>query len=425
MTNSPDLAFAAFVGIDWADQHHDLALQVADGPGIETMRLAHEPAALAAWLTALHQRFGGQPVAIALETSRGPLVHALLEAPFVVLYPINPRSLRRFRETFSPNGAKDDAPDARLLLTLLVQHRAQLHAWHPDDLATRTLHRLVQQRRAAVDLRTQLTLQLQAVLKESFPQALRWAGAELTSPLACRFLQRWPTLQALQRARPATIRAFYITHGSRRAARLTERLAEIAAATPLTRDNAVLTSSVLQIELLTRQLQALAPSVARLDAAIAQLFASHPDAAIFASLPRAGAALAPRLLVAFGTDRSRFASAADVQQQSGIAPITIRSGRHQQVRWRWATSTFLRQTFQEFAHHTILDPGWARTFYHHQRQRGNSHHAAVRVLAYKWIRILWRCWQDRTPYESARYERALHARGSLHAFTPALTTVPA
>ncbi len=412
MEPSPMLPLAALIGLDWGDQHHDVALQVAGAATVEACRLPHAPAALATWLATLAQRFGGAAVGIAIETSRGPVVHALLEAPFVVLYPVNPRSLHRFRETFTPSGAKDDGPDARLLLELLVQHRAFLHPWHPDDAATRTLHRLVQFRRATVELRTQLTLQLQAALKEYFPQALRWAGDDLATPLAGEFLRRWPTLPALQRARPATIRQFYTSHNCRRMAVITARLAEIATATPLTRDPAILESSALYVQGLARQLLALGPSLTQLDDAIAQRVAVHPDAALFTAVPGAGAALAPRLLVAFGTDRTRFPTAADLQQSAGIAPVTVRSGKQCRVHWRWATSTFLRQTFQEFAHHSIQQCRWARAFYQQQRHRGKTHHAAVRSLAFKGIRILWRCWQDHTPYDNARYERALIAHGS-------------
>ena len=412
MEPSPMLPLAAMIGLDWGNDVHAVALQVTGASTVEPCRLAHEPAALAAWLATLEHRFGGAAVGIAIETSRGPVVHALLEAPFVVLYPVNPRSLARFREAFTPSGAKDDAPDARLLLELLVKHRALLHPWHPDDVATRTLDRLVRFRRATVDRRTQLTLQLQAALKEYFPQALRWAGDDLATPLAGEFLSRWPTLPALQRARPATIRQFYTSHNCRSMARITERLAEIATATPLTRDPAILESSARYVQVLARQLLALAPSLTQFDDAIAQRFAAHPDAALFAAVPGAGAALAPRLLVAFGTDRTRFPTAADLQMSAGIAPITVRSGKQWHVHWRWATSTFLRQTFQEFSHHSIRSCPWARAFYDQQRRRGKTHHAAVRTLAFKWIRILWRCWQDRTPYDDARYERALRAHSS-------------
>ena len=241
---------AAMIGLDWADRHHDVALQAAESPIIEASRLPHTPNALAAWLAELAERFAGQPVGIALETSRGPLVHALLEAPWVVLYPVNPRSLQRFREAFTPSGAKDDAPDARLLLTLLVKHRAALTPWRRQDPATRTLGALLERRRTTVELRTQLVLQLQATLKAYFPQAVTWAGPDLASSVALTFLERWPTLDALQRARPATIRRFYTTRPGRRSARLAVRLTEIAAAVPLTRDPVILTPSVLFVQVL-------------------------------------------------------------------------------------------------------------------------------------------------------------------------------
>ena len=406
------LALAAAIGIDWADDHHDVAVQVTGTDVIEDVRLEHTPEAIARWLGELAGRFGSQPIGIAIETSRGPLVHALLDAPFVVLYPVNPRSLRRFREAFSPNGAKDDRPDARLLLALLVQHRAALRAWMPEPPDTRLLRRLVEQRRAAVDLRTQLTLELQARLKEYFPQALDWAGEDVASPMACAFLRQWPTLAALQRARPTTVEHFYLRHGCRRRAQIDARLAAIRHAVPLTQDVAVLESGVLAVRLLTQQLHALAPSLEALDEAIAACFARHEDGAIFRSLPGAGAALAPRLLTVFGTDRTRFPTAADVQTYTGIAPVTVRSGRQRHVHWRWATSTFVRQSVHEFAHHSVLHSAWARAFYAEQRRRGKDHHTAVRALAFKWLRIIWRCWKDRTPYDSARYERALRRRQS-------------
>lgn len=418
---APLPVLAAAIGLDWAGQHHDVALCAAGTTTVETCQIPHTPEALGAWLAELAVRFGGQLVGIALETSQGPVVNALLEAPFVVLYPVNPRSLQRFRETFAPSGAKGDAPDAQLLLALLVKHHEALRPWHPDDPATRTLRALVERRRTAVALRTQLTLQLQTALKQYFPQALDWAGDDLTRPLALAFLERWPTLAAVQRARPATLRTFYTRQRCRSAARIAARVAAIATATPLTTDPTIIEPTVRYVQLLVAQLTALGPHLAAFDSAIAAAFAAHPDAALFQELPGAGAALAPRLLVAFGTDRTRFATAADVQCLVGIAPVTVQSGRSRLVHWRWAAPTFLRQTFHEFAHHSILHCAWARAFYAAQRARGSSHHVAVRALAFKWIRILWRCWRDRTPYDDARYLRALDQRGSPHAVALART----
>ena len=406
------IPLAAMIGLDWGDQRHDIALQATDSAIVESGQLDHTPEAIAAWLAALAHRFKGEKIGVAIETSRGAIVHALLEAPFIVLYPVNPRSLQRFREAFSPNGAKDDAPDARLLLALLVHHRAHLPPLRRDDAATRALERLVQYRRALVDRRTQLVLTLQAALKEYFPLALQVAGTDLSLPLAGAFLTRWPTLEALQRARPATVRTFYTQHNCRSQARITERLAAIATAGPLTRDPAIIAPTARYVQALARQLLALGTSIREFDTAIAQAFAAHADAALFQSVPGAGAVLAPRLLVAFGTDRTRFPTAAAVQQAAGIAPITIRSGKSCVVTWRWMTSAFLRQTFHELATMSIRSTEWARLYYAQQRQRGKSHHTAVRALAFKWIRILWRCWQDRTPYDDARYARALVERRS-------------
>lgn len=403
---------AALIGIDWSDQYHDVSLQETSSEQVENRRIRHTPEVLADWIAELRTRFPGGFVGVAVETSRGPLIHALLEHEFIVLYPINPRSLHRYREAFAPSGAKDDQPDADLLREMLAKHRDRLRPWVPDDVETRALRRLVQSRRNAVDLRTQLTQQLNAALKEYFPQAISWAGEDLASPLACDFLLTWPTLAGLQRARPHTIRKFYFAHNCRRTDLIEQRLADIQKATPLTRDPAIVQTSVLLVQMLANQLKTLAPSIQRFDKEIAERFASHADADLFKSLPGSGAALAPRLLVAFGSDRERFPNAADLQQYSGIAPVTERSGQSSWVHWRWAAPTFVRQTFHEFAQHSIRQSNWARAFYALQRARGKGHHAAVRALAFKWIRIIWRCWQDRTPYDDARYTRSLIQRGA-------------
>ena len=412
MSDTPLLPLAAMIGLDWGKERHDIALQMTGTAGVEVIRLEHTPAAIADWLATLAQRVAGGTVGVALETSRGAIVHALLEVPWVVLYPVNPRSLKRFREAMSPNGAKDDGPDARLLLDLLTKHRERLTPWRPADDVTRTLDRLVRQRRALVDLRTKLTLMLQAVLTEYYPLALTVAGTDLSRPLACAFLQRWPTLAAVQRARATTVRRFYTAHHCRSEARITERLTAIAAARPLTTDPAIIDPSALYAQALVGQLLALGTPITRVEEALAAAFAQHPDASLFQSLPGAGTTFAPRLAAAFGTDRTRFPSAADVQQAAGIAPITIRSGKSCVIHWRWATSKFLRQTFHEFAQYSLPHVAWAHAFYRTQRQRGKSHHAAIRALAFKWIRIIWRCWHDKTRYDNARYERALAERRS-------------
>lgn len=414
---------AAWIGIDWADQHHDIALRETGTDRIEHVRIQSTPEALATWLAGLRSRFGGKPVGIGLEQSRGALIHALLEHDFLVLYPINPATLDRFRKAFSSSGAKSDPEDAGLLLELLEKHSHRLHAWRPDDPDTRSLVRLVEARRKAVNQRTQLVQRLTAELKGYFPQALDWAGEDLTSAMAIAFLRRWPTLQAVRRARPETLRRFYSQHHCRSVDLINARLKQIRTAVPLVTDRGIVEPSVLTVRMLVGQLEALSAGVEAYDSRIRELFAAHPDADLFKCLPGSGAALAPRLLAAFGADRSRFGSAAQVQQYSGIAPVTEASGKSRWVHRRWAAPKFLRQTFHEFAGHSIRSSVWARAYYEQMRRRGKGHHAAVRALAFKWIRILWRCWQDRTPYDEKQYIQALRKRGSpLLEHLPALAT---
>lgn len=411
----------ARVGLDWADRKHDVALQEVGSEVVECFQLPHTPEAITEWVAGLRRRFGGRPVAVALEQSRGGLIHALLPYEFLILYPINPSSFAKYRKLFAPSGAKDDPRDAELLLDFLAKHGDQLRPWVPDDAETRALARLVEARRKAVDLRTKLIQKLGAELKGYFPQALAWTGASLASRLATDFLLKWPTLEAVQRARPSTVRRFYYAHNCRATERIEDHLAQIRDAEPLTTDPAIVETSVLTVQMLARQLQALEPSIRAYDQQIAQLFRNHPDADLFNSLPGAGAALAPRLLAAFGSDRSRYASALDIQKYSGIAPVTERSGNRWWVHWRQSAPTFLRQTFHEFAQHSIQQSVWARAYYEQQRERGNRHHSAVRSLAFKWQRILFRCWQDRMPYSEAHYLDALRHRGSplVHRIEPA------
>jgi transposase len=405
------IVLAARIGIDWADDHHDFCLQEAGASRVETGRILQNPRALAEWVAGLRQRFGGQPVGVCLETKRGALVAALIEHDFIVLFPVNPRTLKRFREAFAPNGAKDDPDDAALLFELLSKHEDRLHRWAPDDAETRAIARLVEARRKAVDLRTRLTNQLEAELKGYFPQALSWAG-ELDTQLATDFLQRWPTLQSVQREKVQTIRKFYYGHNCRRADLIEQRIEEIRTAVALTNDPAIVETSAMIVQMLARQIDALRPSISRYDKEIARRFGAHPDAHLFESLPGSGAAMAPRLLSAFGSRRDRFQAASEVQEYSGIAPVTRRSGKQCQTTWRWGAPKFVRQSFHEFARLSIQHSAWARAYYDLQRERGNAHHAAIRALAFKWIRIIYRCWKERVPYDEARYIQALWARHS-------------
>lgn len=400
----------AYIGLDWADERHSVHLQTADGT-IEHFALEQTPAVLHEWVAQLQARFGSGKIALALEQRKGAVVHALLQYDCFVLYPINPKALARYREAFRTSGAKDDPLDSALLLDLVVRHRDRLRAWVPDTVDSRKLQLLCEQRRKLVNQRVALTNRLTSLLKQYFPQALDWVG-DVASVQGCDFLTRWPTLAVVQRARATTLRQFYRAHNCRTAAVIDARLAAIATARPLTSDPAIVEPLSLSVQAYATQLRVLLAAIQAFDDRIAEVFAVHADRELFASFPGAGAVCAPRLAAAFGTDRTRWQSATELQSHSGIAPVTERSGKALWVHHRLACPKFVKQTFHEFADQSIRFSQWARAYYDQQRARGNHHHAALRALAYKWIRILFRCWETRRPYDEATYLEALRRRGS-------------
>lgn len=401
----------AWVGLDWADERHEIRLQAADSPRVESYSVEQKPEALHAWVAQLPARFPQGLIALALEQSRGAVIYALMNYDFLLLYPIPPKALARYREAFFSSGAKSDLTDADLLLEMVRSHRHRLRAWRPDDALTRQLRLLVEHRRKTVADRTRLTNRLSALLKTYFPQALDWAG-DLRSPTACEFLSTWPSLQALQGAGRSAWRRFYRRHRRLAAEELDQLLQAIAQARPLTQDRALVDASALMTQTLVEQLRSVLAALARLDQALAELFHQHPDQRLFQGLPGAGEALGPRLAAAFGADRDRYQCAEEIQQFSGVAPVTESSGKTRWVHWRLACPKFLRQTFHEFADASRKKSRWAQAYYQQRRQQGASHHAAVRALAYKWIRILYRCWKTYTPYDESLYLEALRRRHS-------------
>jgi transposase len=357
-------AFSAYVGIDWADTKHDICIQAAGSDQRKFGCIAHQVARIDEWAKSLHQRFGG-PIAIALELAKGPIVYALQKYDFLVLFPINPLTLAKYREAFKPSRAKDDPSDAELALDLLTRHPERFAPLQPQSVAMRTLVSLTERRRELVNDKIRLTNRLTNTLKQYYPQALDWFDQHDTV-LFCDFLVRWPTLLQAKRARQASIKDFFYAHNGRRPQVIAGRLDAIKAAVPLTQDPGVIVPCRLHVLALVEQLRIALHSIDQFDREIAQLAPTLPDHALFQDLPGAGPHLAPRLLVAFGEDRARFQRAEELQQYAGIAPVTERSGKKSWVHWRWQCPTFLRQTFVEWAGQTINKSFWAGAYYYQQ-----------------------------------------------------------
>jgi len=305
-TVTTEREWAAFAAIDWADQKHFWRLVPAGSQHAEQGELENTPEAVEAWATTLQQRFGGRPIALCLEQSRGPLVYMLTKYAHLVLFPVHPTTAARYRETFCTSGAKDDPSDTASLLDLLLRHPERLTPLQPDTTETRLLQFLVERRRQIVDEKTRQKNRLTDCLKLYFPQLLRWFD-DVSSPLVGALLERWPGLEQLQRSHPGTLRKFFHQQNCRGEELIEERIRAIYQAIPATRDAAVLEAGAMTARGLVALLTTLRGNIDELDRRIAQLVAAHPDAPLFDSLPGAGPALVPRLIVAFVTRPSRTA----------------------------------------------------------------------------------------------------------------------
>jgi transposase len=309
------------------------------------------------------------------------------------------------------SGAKDDPSDATFLMHFLQTHLSFLRPLTPEDPLTLKLRRLVEYRRKIVDQCSSLIRRMQQELKFYFPQSLNWLP-ELDTKMACDFLKKWPTLAAVKKVRPEILRKFFHKHNCRKGDLIERRLNEIKLAVAPTENPAIVSASVLIVQNLVSQLKVTMVCVKNFDSAIEDVYKDHPDRFFYESLPGAGLALEPRLAVAMGMDRSRYQSATELQQFSGVAPVTDTSGKNRQIHWRWACPKFMRQTFVEFAACSLPRSVWAKACYEQKRAHGKGHHAALRAVAFKWQRILFACWKNHQPYDEKRYLQHLKLRNS-------------
>ncbi|QBG48043.1 IS110 family transposase [Verrucomicrobia bacterium S94] len=382
--------FPVVPGIDWADEKHDICLWDAKEQALEYGVIKHRPEVLDDWFCRLRDRFPGEPIAVGLEQSKGALAFQLMQYGFITIYFVHPATVAKVRDAWTPSGAKDDPSDAELIMSLVRDSNHKLKAWRPDSPDTRRLMLLTEHRRKLVDLRGKLTNELRSCLKSYYPLACEVAGDKLNERLALDFLTRWPSFEKLKRSRLSTVRSFY-THGnSRYSGGIEKRLEAIEQAEPVTTDEVITESFSMQMPALVAQLKQLRKSIQDYDRLIVRTYAGHDDAAIISSFPATGKVFGPRLIAAIGTDRS---------------------GKAHWVHRRWKCSNFVRQSFHEWANETTKHSLWTRAFYIQAREKGMGHQA-VRALAYKWIRILYRCWKEQIPYDELHYISLLKRRGS-------------
>lgn len=224
------------------------------------------------------------------------------------------------------------------------------------------------------------------------------------------FLRHWPSPQALLKTKLPKLKTFFHEHGSRSEARWEKRQAVIKNLVLLTPHEPV--SDLLEVSVLVDQLEALNAGLSRYDQAIAELFSTQKEAPTIETLPGAGPAFAPRLYVAFARFGERTADAEAFASAVGVAPITDQSGKMRKVHRRLRCDKHTRQTFVEWAKETIKHSVWARAYFDQRKAGGHGFQATLRALAYKWCRILWRCWKDHVAYDETKYLEKLRAKNS-------------
>ena len=411
-----------FAALDWASDHHDIVVVDRMGTIVAGFGFAHSAAGWAEFEQKM-KPYGGAP--ITLETSSGPAVDQLLQHGWNV-YPVNPKAAERYRERKKPSGDKADLPDAWSLADAL---RTDGHGWRkliPQDEVTAMLRALCRDEISLIEQRTLLVNQLIAALREYYPAALE-AFDDWTKPCAWNLISQFPTPQALQKAGKRRWEKFLHSNRLWRPVTAPERMKLFAQANALPASAPVVEAKSLLACSLVKVLQALEQQLKEYRERINALFSQHPDYDIFGSLPGAGEKLAPRLLGEVGSVREVYPDADSLSCQAGTSPVRYQSGQINKARIRWACDTVLRHTVHLWADCSRKKSAWAKAYYAGKRKQGMSHAAALRCLGKRWLKVLWRMWQNRQKYDASLHEQSLKDHGSWvlsQMSTTANTTVP-
>ena len=399
--------FTHFAALDWAKDHHDVVVVDGHGSVIVDFRIAHS---CAGWKSLTEKLSSYEHVAMAIETSEGPVVEQLLSRALTV-YPINPKSVRRYRERKRPSGSKTDRIDAWSTADAL---RTDGHGWRqlqPVDPLLEELRQLCRDEVALIEERTALINQLQHALGCYYPTALK-AFDDWALPSAWAFVEAFPTPEALIKAGPRKwerwlhANKLFYSRSNQRRLDLFARADEFATSSATTLAKSLLAvSRAKMLRLIERQLAAYRER-------IETLFKQHPDHHLFASLPGAGPKLAPRLLSEIGEDRERFKDAESVQCYAGTAPVSFQSGQIARVMVRRSCNLHLRQAVHLWVDLSRKYCVWAQIYYRAHRDKGQSHACALRCLGQRWLKILWKMWLTKTSYNEALHQQNQVKHGS-------------
>jgi transposase len=390
-----------FAGLDWASRTHALCIVDAQGHVVERSEITHDAAGLAELKRRL-RRFGSPPAAI--ERPSGLLVDTLVEAGFTVV-PIHPNVVKASRPRYRSHGGKSDASDAYLLADLLRTDGHRFTALRPQGDEILALRALVRGRDDLVAARVQLANQLRSLLESFWPGAGA-VFADIDSPIALAFVERYPTPESAKALGPKRMAAFCAQHaycGRRSAEDLLARLHEAA---PAVCAELEMEAKGELARCLARTLRSVVEQIRLLSSRIEHHVASLDDGKILMSFPRAGRICAAQLLAELGSVRERFLSDEHLAAEAGVAPVTYESGKSKAVVFRWACNHRLRAALTCLADNSRHANAWAAHVYAKAKARGCDHPHAIRILARAWLRVIWRAWTDRKTYDPAQHRAA-------------------
>jgi transposase len=397
-----------YVGIDWADDHHDVAITDDSAETLSKFQISHDSFGF----TKLHSQLAtfqlpADQILVALETSRGLLVHELLRSGYLV-YAINPKAVNRYKDRYILSKAKSDPLDALALAHLLRTDRQRFKALRPFPEDYRLLDRLCQDLRKLVDEKSRISNQITSVLKEFYPRALELFS--LDSHIGIAFLKTFPDPQVLRSCEKETFKSFFKKHHYNKPNKI-EELWKLVQAPALNPDPVILRAGRFRLLALLDQFVPLRDHLTLYEKEVKAILDKLPEAESISSLPGVGERLAPELTAALGPKESdsgnRFQSAEEIMKLSGCAPVIRQSGKWKTVSFRYACVKSLRRTFRDWAFASLKQSIWARAYYDFYKAMNMSHSTILRNLGKKWARILFSIWSRGIVYDEALYIQRL------------------
>jgi transposase len=399
-----------FVGIDWSDKALDFELRAAEGEALMEGQVKPGPEGMIELFSKLDQHAPPGAIAIGIETTRAAWIQSLLDRGYTV-YPLTPVAVDHFRKALSVAGNKSDKIDRRVIAMYLATFHRELRALRPDAPEIVALRLMSQDRVKLVEEHTAKSNELTAILKVYYPFFLEFFGT-IDSRIALDFLKEFPTQNQMRGLSERKLRGWLKRHRYTHSQRTDEMVAHLHApvlAVPEHEQSAKAT----RIVFLARSLATLQEEIELVDKDLTRRLDALPEAQWVRSIPGAGTVLAPAILAVVGRDPQRFDSRDEAAGLVGTAPVTIKSGSSERIRFRRSCWKFARRTFQLLAEQARKKEGtWSAALYDRLRAEGRRHHPALRAVAHKWLRIILALKRTGTCYDERIFTHSQALRKS-------------